>query len=193
MSINLSDLINIAPDVLKFITPGFFFILVFTKLACVKIESTEKWILSAVISFASISFIESSVSALNRTITIWELSFCCITVCVAGGAILAWLWSSDWAKEFIKSNFGATLFDGALNNAIDWNKSSYVCVYLKSTDDYYTGNIVMTDENKDGWLTISAPVLRNCKDTVIVSHDGELDVIMVIPIADVKRIKVINK
>ena len=192
MSINLADLIDGAPDILKFVIPGFCFVLIFTKLTCTKIESIEKWILSVVVSFTSIAFVESIASKLNRTFNTWELSFWCITACALSGVIFSLIWNSNFAKNIFRTKFGATLSDGALNNAIDWDEASYVCVYLNGSDEYYTGYIVMIDEGSSGWLTISSPVLRSADHTIVSSNGDDSNVVMAIPMVDVKRIKIIN-
>ena len=192
MSINLEELIDITPDILKFVIPGFFFILIFTKLTCTKIESIEKWILSVVISFASISLVECVVSKLDRTFNTWELSFWCIAFCIFSSTIFSLIWNSNFAKNILRTRFGATLNDGALNNAIDWTDASYVCVYLNGSDEYYTGYIVMIDEGSSGWLTISSPVLRSADHTIVSSNGDDSNVVMAIPMVDVKRIKIIN-
>ena len=118
--------------------------------------------------------------------------FWCILIDVLSAVVLSALWNTDWFRNLVKTKIGATLYDGALQNAIDWNEASYVCVYLKSTDSYFAGNIVMIDNNTDGYITISAPVHYDANHSVIASNEQSVDVIMAIPIDDVKRIKIIN-
>lgn len=192
MTVELEKLIAMAPDILKFIIPGYICVRVFAKLACVKISSVEQWILSVVISFCTITLVETVIAALNRVFTIWELVFWCLILDVLFGVLGALLWRSPWLEKVMTQKLGATLFDGALHNAIDWNEASVVRVDLKSDSSYYVGYVSMVDETSDGWITISAPVQYDSKDNIIASHKGDYKIIMAIPLSDAKRIQIMN-
>lgn len=192
MTVELDKLIALAPDILKFIIPGYICIRVFAKLACIKINAVEQWILSVVISFCTVALIETVVSAFGYTLFSWSFTLSCIILDCLFGFIGALIWNSSWFEKIMRQELGATLVDGALYNAIDWKEASVVCVYLKSEAFYYVGYARMIDETNDGWITISAPVQYDSDDIIVVSHDGDYKTIMAIPLSDVKRIQIMN-
>ena len=192
MTVELEKLIALAPDILKFLIPGYICLRVFAKVACFKIGALEQWILSVVISFCTVALVETIISALGRVFAVWELVLWCIGLDFLFGVAGALIWKSSLLEKVMKQKLGSTLFDGALQNAIDWKEASVTCVYLKSESSYYVGYVVMVDETNDGWITISAPIHYDASHNILSTNEGEHKTIMAIPLADVKCIKIIN-
>lgn len=180
------------PELMNYAIPGYLFLRIFKYITCMKSDSDSDWLWSIVVSYITIAFVQAVISLFGRYFCPWELVFWCIAVDALFAIPVAFIWRSKWLQDFAKGKLGSTLHDGALQNAIDWNEASYVCVYLKDDERYYTGNIFMVDEVADGWLTISAPVLRDSNNVILASNEKDLNVIMAIPLADVKSIKIIN-
>ena len=193
MTLDLNEILSLAPDLLNFIIPGYIFLCIFKKITCIQVESTPQWIWSVVISYSTIALAETVIALFDRYFRFWELVFWCIVIDATFSIILALIWNSRRFQNFIKSKIGVTLYDGALQNAIDWQEASYVCVYLNSTDSYFSGNIVMIDETPNGHITFSAPVQYDANHNVISSNENDINVVMAVPLSDVKRIKIINK
>ena len=192
MILDLNEILSLMPELMNYAIPGYLFLRIFKYITCMKTDSDGDWLWSVVVSYITIAFVQTAISAVGRYFRPWELVFWCIVVDVLLAVLSALVWKSKWLQDFTKGKLGSTLSDGALQNAIDWKEASYVCVYLKDDDRYYTGNIFMVDENTDGWLTISAPVLRNSDNTILATNADNLNVIMAIPLADIKSIKIIN-
>lgn len=192
MTVNLNDLFVLAPNILNYLIPGCIFLYIFRKIACVELDAVAQWVASVAISYCTIAVVETVISKTGRVFNFWESVFWYIIVDIALGFCCSITWKSKWVTEFMKSKVGATLSDGALHNAFDWNQASYICVYLKSEDWYFAGNLVMADDKPDGWITISAPVQYSANHDVIATNQNDLNVIMAIPIADIKRIRIIN-
>lgn len=192
MTLDLNEILSLAPELLNFIIPGYIFLCIFKKITCIQVESTPQWIWSVVISYSTIALAETVIALFDRYFRFWELVFWCIVIDVTFSIILALIWNSRRFQNFIKSKIGVTLYDGALQNAIDWQEASYVCVYLNSTDSYFSGNIVMIDETPNGHITFSAPIQYDANHNVISSNENDINVVMAVPLSDVKRIKIIN-
>lgn len=192
MTINLKDLVDLAPQILSYVIPGFLFISIFAKIACIKIDTTIYWVISIAASYCTLAFVGVVISQIDRVFHVWETVFWCIVLDIVLGLILAFAWKSKWLSSFVKVKTGATLYDGALQNAFDWDEASYVCVYLKSESCYWTGYLLMADDKPDGWITISAPVQYDCDHNKMFSNADDFKVIMAFPFSDVKRIRIIN-
>ena len=192
MTINLQDIVDLAPQILSYIIPGFLFVSIFIKLACIKIDTTFYWIFSIAVSYGTRAFVRAAISQFGRVFDFWETVFWCIVLDIAFGIVFSVVWQSKWLREFVKTRAGATLYDGALQNAFDWDNASYVCVYLKSELCYWTGYLMMADNKPDGWITISAPVQYDCDNNKMFSNENDPNVIMAFPLSDVKRIRIIN-
>lgn len=192
MTVELDQLIALAPDILKFMIPGYICLHILAKLACIKVNAAEQWVLSVAISFCTIALVEAITSMLEHVLGTWEIVLWCIAADCLLGVLGALIWNSSWLKRLMAQKLGATLFDGALHNAIDWKEASAVCVYLKSETTFYAGYVTMVDDTDHGWITISAPIQYDSDHNVVVSHEGDYKTIMAIPLSDVKRIQIVN-
>lgn len=192
MTINLQDFMDLAPQILSYIIPGFLFVIVFTKLACIKIDTTFYWVLSIAVSYCTRAFVRAAISQFGRVFDFWETVFWCIMLDACMGVVFALIWQSKGLSRFVKDKAGATLYDGALKNAFDWDEASYVCVYPKNEPCYWSGYLMMADDKPDGWITISAPVQYDCDHNKMFSNENDPNVIMAFPLSDVKRIRIIN-
>lgn len=156
-------------------------------------STTSVWVWSCVISFVTLSIVNTISLRFNCGLQVWQTCAICIGIDVIAGIGISIIFRAKWFKRALRMCWAITPVDETISNIIDWEHGSNASIYLNSESCFFVGHIITVGDGAgDGWICISAPIKCGLDGHEIYSHENDKDVYMTFPLTDVKYIKIVN-
>lgn len=190
---SLSDLIDAIPDILRYVIPGYTTLLTMHLISNYKINKDSQWVISATISFITIAILESLATLRGVPWMPWGLIVVASLCDIGIGLLYCWITLSEWWKDWAAEHLHIMNRAGTISYYVDWKHGSNVRIELKNSDKQIIGHIkTVGDNNGDGMICISGPVIVSADGDIECNRDGQGSY-MVIPIEELKLIEIFNR
>ena len=180
----------VEPDLIDLFLSGLLFLLLYGWL------NTEKYNISLLTIWGLfISFIIKNLyGVLPVNLPKPVMSIIYILTGIVLAIIATLLKRSTFVGKIVSKINNKTLDDDIFDNVIDYEKQTFMAVYLKTSDIYYLGRFTYREEKgNDSWICLSDyGVIKKGTDEEICDPDkANLKSSVVIPLSNVERIELI--
>lgn len=194
--IALKDLIHIVPDLINLFLPGFICIALFSWLNNKKYDISIMTIWGLFISFIIKTFYLAIHSVLLIKTDINDALKVLIYICT--GTILAFVTAKilhcKLIQKLLYNTNNKSINEDIFDDIIDYNMSTMMQIYLKSSDVYYIGKFVFREEKGlDSWIVLIdyCTVDKKTNGAIYNSNDSGLSSTVAVNLRDVERIELI--
>ena len=188
---NIEFILQNIPTVLQYWLPGYWAILLFSFCCSKKIDKKATLILSVVLSYLSMSVIQS-VHQIDNIFVLSSISFALLTLI---SVIVAGIFSSKRFKKSLVTLFHKTPNDTIWRDIIDFKEGSNLKVYLKGKDYYLVGHYKNCEERGDAsWFALSAFFTGDIKTGAVIDdkYKDNDNVLITFRLSDVDHIVIFN-
>ncbi len=185
-------MIDNAPDILRFVIPGFFCVKIVGVIAAKKISSATLWIWSIAISYISVSIVEAVNAVCGWHMAPWYAHLWYVIVSVAIGVTAGVLYRLQFIETVCNKLLGITTHETGLGHVVDWKNGSNLMIYLKGEDAMFLGHAVTTGDENDQSICIRAPIKYDLNGNELFNHETDNDISIVVDKENIKYIMVCN-
>ena len=188
--ISIKDLLPLVPDLIDLFLSGLLFLLVYGWLNAKKYDMSLLIIWSLFISYIIKAFYEAIPFKLNAV----TASFIYIITGVLLAIICTRLKQTAFTKNILLHINRKSANDDIFDNVIDYDKKTFMRVYLKNSKFYYLGRFLFREEKgNDSWICLVeySTVDKETDDEIYDPEKSNLKSSVVIPLSNVERIELI--
>lgn len=180
------------PELIELFLSGFIFMCIFSKLNCKEFDISILCLCSLFISHMikiSFSWIHSFIFAsydVNDNLK--------VIAYVVTGVILpfiaTYIYKSEIFRKILLKTNSQTVNSDIFNDIFDYDTKTIVQVFLKDSDYYYIGTLILKEENReDAYIALIDYAFMNKNDNN-VDHRSDLNNLALINLNDVERLEV---
>lgn len=188
--ISIKDLLPLVPDLIDLFLSGLLFLLVYGWFNTKKYDVSLMTIWSLFISYIIKIFYSITPLKLSNS----YMSIVYIATGIIAAILLTWLKQTKLIKKIVPYINNKSINSDIFDDIIDYEKRTYMSVYLKNSNIYYLGRFAFREENgNDSWICLFdyCTIDKVSNEEIYNPTKSELKTSVAIPFSNVERIELL--